>query len=372
MKKILFISILIMGIINFAFAKGEGETKVIKIGVAGPHSGDLAAYGIPTLEAAEIIAKKINDAGGINGSMIKLDITDDACDPAQATNVASKLVADGVVAVVGHICSGATISAMATYISAGIPVVSPSATNPDLTKSGQYSGFFRTIAPDDEQGVTQANFLLKKLQVKKVAVIHDQADYGKGLADSTKTNLENANVEVAIYEGIVAGAVDYSAIVSKIIGADVDAVVFGGYHPEGSKLIDQLKKKGYTKAFISGDGLKAEEFISLAGSAAEGVYASGSKDYSANQEYQDAEKRYKAEYNKDPGAFFYEGYAALTTIVAAIQAGNTTAADIQQYLLSGAQFDTSVGKISFDKKGDSVGTGFDVYQVKNGTFVSVK
>lgn len=350
-----------------AFAGGNGEGGTIKIGVAGPHTGDLSPYGIPALRATELVIDDITAAGGINGNEVVTVVIDDLCDPAQATSVASRMVGEEVVAVVGHVCSGATISAMATYMSAGIPIVSPSATNPTLTQ-GEYTGFFRTIAPDDLQGVTQGQFLVNSLGVKAAAVIHDQQDYGKGLADGTKAELEKHGVSIPVYEGVVAGAVDYSAVVSKILNAGVDAVVFGGYHPEGSKLINQLKEKGYTGAFISGDGLKSEDFINLAGAASEGIYATGPKDYSNNAIYKKAKADHEAKYGEEPGLFFYEAYSAMLSIVEAVKAGNTTAADVHNFLLSGVSLDTAVGTIKFKKSGDSEGTGFAVYQVQSGAF----
>lgn len=365
MKKTVLIATLILGVVLGAFANGESET--IKIGIAGPHTGDLAAYGIPTLEAAQIIANEINADGGINGKTIEIIIADDICDPAQATTVASKLVADEVVAVVGHVCSGATISAMATYQSAGVPIVSPSATNPTLTAGG-YSGFFRTIAPDNKQGETIGNFLANTLNIKTAAVIHDQQDYGKGLADYSKASLEENGVTISIYEGVAVGAVDYSAVVSKIISAKVDAVMFGGYLPEGSKLISQLKERGYAGDFISGDGLKGEDFINIAGASAEGAYASGAKDYSANAEYKAALATYESEKGATPGTFYFEGHAAMTAIIEAIRAGNTTPSDVQNFLYSGKKFNSAVGSIYFNEAGDSVGTGFEVYQIQNGKF----
>lgn len=367
MKKLIIVSTLLVGVLCVSFAGGAGET--IKIGVAGPHSGDLAAYGIPTLEAVQIIAEDINAAGGLNGNTVEVIPADDVCDPAQATTIASRLVAEEVIAVVGHVCSGATISALPTYMSAGIPIVSPSATNPSLTE-GEYVGFFRTIAPDNKQGITQGDFLVNVLGVSRVAVIHDQQDYGKGLADYTKSTLESHGVTVPIYEGIAVGAVDYSAVVSKIVGGNIDAVVFGGYHPEGSKLINQLKERGYTGAFISGDGLKGDEFINLAGAAAEGVYVTGAKDYSNTPEYQQALQRYQNAKGSDPGTFYFEGHAAMTAIVEAIRAGNATPADVQSYLYAGNKFKSAVGEIYFDENGDSVGTGFAVYRIVNGAFVT--
>ncbi|MGD9949552.1 MAG: branched-chain amino acid ABC transporter substrate-binding protein, partial [Desulfobulbus sp.] len=153
----------------------------IKIGVAGAHSGDLASYGLPTLKAAQLIVKDINSQGGINGNPIELLIEDDACKPEIAINTATKLVSSGVQAVIGHICSDATKAALPIYRDAKVIVISPSATTPDLTQSGDYPNFYRTIGSDAVQARYMVDFTLDTLKAKKIAIIHDKGDYGKGL-----------------------------------------------------------------------------------------------------------------------------------------------------------------------------------------------
>lgn len=380
MKKILILvtmTVLFSAVVIFSCSNDkDGDKAPIMLGVTGPYSGDLAPYGIPTAEAAKLIVEKVNEAGGVQGRQIKLIVEDDICDPNQATLVANKLIADGVVAVIGPICSGATASAMGTYESENVPVISPSATNPDLTLD--YPNFFRTIAGDDKQGVRQAEFLVNTLNAKKIAVIHDQQDYGKGLADGAMVNLEKLGVEIVLYEGITAGAVDYSAIVSKIINAKVDALVYGGYDADGSKLITQLKAKSFAGDIVVGDGFKGEQFLKLAGAAAEGVYATGPKDYTQTEAYKNAVSEYK-EMNSgnEPGTFYSEGYAATMILVELLKEVNlsdmkTTQQEILDMLSSGKSFDTSVGTISFDKDGNSVGTGFNVYKVVDGSFMTVE
>ncbi len=175
---------------------------------------------------------------------MELLIEDDVCKPEIATNTATKLVSAGADAVIGHICSGATKAALGIYKDAGIPVMSPSATNPALTQSGEYPNFFRTIASDDAQARTQVDFALTTLKAKKIAVLHDKGDYGKGLAEYARNFIEaSGQAEVVLFEGVTPGAVDYSAVVQKIKRSGADAVIFGGYHPEASKIVAQMRKK---------------------------------------------------------------------------------------------------------------------------------
>jgi len=347
--------------------------NTLKIGVAGPHTGDLAPYGIPTKEAAELVAAQVNAAGGVLGMKVELMPVDDQCKPEIATNAATKLVSDGVQLVIGHVCSGATKAALGIYKEANVIAISPSATNPPLTQSGDYPNFFRTIAPDDDQGKLAATFVTDKLGAKKVAILHDKGDYGKGFADFSKMAIEAAGkAQVVLFEGITPGAMDYSAVVQKIRREGADAVIFGGYHPEASKLIGQMNKKRVKIPFVGPDGVKGDGFLEIAGKDAEGVYATGPMDVSAYAENRQAKASYVAKYGKEPGTFFDQGYAAVQAAINAIKvSGGTDYAGLEKALRS-SYVDTSVGKIKFDAKGDAEGVGFSVFQVQGGKFVELQ
>ena len=348
-----------------------GDT--IKLGVAGAQSGDLASYGLPTVKAAELVVAQYNAKGGINGKKIELLIEDDVCKPEVATNTATKLVTDGVDVVLGHICSGATKAALPIYKEAGVVVMSPSATNPGLTQSGDYPNFFRTIASDDAQAKTEVDFAINVIGAKKIAVVHDKGDYGKGLAEFAKKFIEESGkAEVVLFEGVTPGAVDYTAIVQKIKRKGADTVIFGGYHPEASKIVSMMKKKRLKTVFISDDGVKDDTFIKVAGKNAEGVYASGPNDNSANPLSNAAIEAHKKAYKSDPGAFYENAYSAALALLNAIEkAGSTDMAAVVKALQT-EDVDTPVGKIHFDAKGDAVGVGFAMYVVKDGAYVEVK
>jgi len=345
----------------------------IKLGVAGAHSGDLASYGLPTVKAAELVVKEINAKGGVLGRQVELLVEDDVCKPEVATNTATKLVSQNVNAVIGHICSGATKAALGIYKDAKLIVVSPSATNPELTQSGQYPNFYRTIASDDAQARLEVEFAIGKLKVKKIAVLHDKGDYGKGLAEYAKKFIEESKkATVVLFEGVTPGAVDYSAVVQKIKRADAEAVIYGGYHPEASSIVAQMRKKGMKIFFISDDGVKDDTFIKVAQKYAEGVYATGPRDTTKNPLAISAIEAHKKAYGADPGAFFLNGVAATQAILNAIQkAGSTDYAAVGKTLQT--QFiETPLGKIKFDNRGDAIGVGFSVYQVRKGVYVEVK
>lgn len=374
MKKIVVFFLVAAVLLSFATLSGcKKDSGTIKIGVAGAHSGDLASYGIPSVKAAELVVEEWNAKGGVLGKQIELVIEDDVCKPEVATNTAAKLVGEEVVAVIGHICSGATKAALGIYKDSNIITISPSATNPPLTQSGDYPNFYRTIAPDDAQARLQVDFATQTLGFKKIVVLHDKGDYGKGLAEFAKAMIEADGVaEIVLYEGITVGAVDYSAVINKIKNAGADAVIFGGYHPEASKLVGQMRKKGMDTTFISDDGVKDDTFIKVAGEYAEGVYATGPKDSSTNPLTIAANKAHQDKYGEDPGAFFLNAYAATQAILNAIEKAGSTDYEAMTKALQSEYVDTTLGSISFDKKGDAIGVGFSVFQVQNGAYVEIQ
>ena len=352
---------------------GAGLADTIKLGVGGVHSGDLASYGIPTIKAAELVVKDINAKGGVLGKQVELVVEDDVCKPEVATNTATKLVGEGVTVVLGHICSGATKAALGIYKAENIIAMSPSATNPALTQSGDYPNFYRTIASDDAQARLEVDFALDILGVSKIAVLHDKGDYGKGLAEFAKGFIEaDPRAEVVLYEGITPGAMDYSAIVQKVKRSGADALIFGGYHPEASKIVTQMRKKKMKIPFISDDGVKDDTFIKVAGKYAEGVYATGPMDVSSNPMAQAANEAHKAAYGEDPGAFYLNAYAAAQALLAGIQNAGSTDYDAISKALQTTPVDTPLGSIKFDKNGDAIGVGFAMYRVQNGVYVELK
>jgi branched-chain amino acid transport system substrate-binding protein len=361
----------ILGVFLVLIFTGTGiAADTIKLGVAGPHSGDLASYGIPTVKAAELVVKKINAKGGVMGKKVELLVEDDVCKPEIATNTATKLVSEKADVVLGHICSGATKAALGIYKDSKTLAMSPSATNPALTQSGDYPNFYRTIASDDAQAQLEVDFALNVLKVKNIAVLHDKGDYGKGLAEFAKAFLEeDKRAKVVLYEGVTPGAVDYSAVVQKIKQSGAEAVIFGGYHPEASKIVTQMRKKKMKTLFISDDGVKDDTFIKVAGKYAEGVYATGPKDLSSNKMYQEAIEEHRKAYGEDPGAFFPQAYSATLALLNAIDKAGSTDYDALRKALQTHSVETPVGNIKFDERGDAIGVGFSMYQVENGKYV---
>lgn len=372
-RRKLFLATALAALAGHVWAVEGSAAEPVKIGVAGAHSGDLASYGIPTVRAAELVVRDVNSRGGVLGRQVQLLVEDDVCQPGVATNTAQKLLSQGVHAVIGHICSGATKAALGIYRDEGIIAISPSATNPALTQSGDYPNFYRTIASDDAQARLEVDFALGDLGLKNIAVIHDKGDYGKGLAEFAKAFLEkDSRAEVVLYEGVTPGAVDYSAVVQKIKRSGAEAVIFGGYHPEASKIVMQMRRKRMKTIFISDDGVKDDTFIKVAGTHAEGVYATGPRDVSKNPMAAAAAEAHRKTYGKDPGAFFLNAYAAVLALLNAVEKAGSTDYDALTRTLKSEYVETPLGSIRFDERGDAVGVGFSMYQVREGAYVEVE
>ena len=218
------------------------------------------------------------------------------------------------------------------------------------------------------------DFAVDVLKAQKIAVIHDKGDYGKGLAEFARQFIIEAapkGVLSVLYEGVTPGAVDYSAVVQKVKRAGADAVIFGGYHPEASKIVTQIRKKKMDIVFISDDGVKDDTFIKVAGKYAEGVYATGPADVSSNSIAREYRKAHEAAYGSEPGAFFDNAVTAALVLTNAIEkAGSTDSKAVAKVLKSQAA-QTPFGEIKFDARGDAIGVGFSMYQVKDGVYVQV-
>ena len=241
-----------------------------------------------------------------------------------------------------------------------------------MTQSGDYPNFFRTIASDDAQARLEVDFALDVLKVKKIAVLHDKGDYGKGLAEFAKSFIEaDPRGEVVLYEGVTPGAVDYSAVVNKIKQSEAEAVIFGGYHPEASKIVSQMRKKAMDAHFISDDGVKDDTFIKVAGEFAEGVYATGPVDTTHNPIAVEAIQAHQEKFGEAPGAFFLNAYAAALALINAFEKSCSTDYDDLVRTLRSEWVATPLGIIRFDERGDAIGIGFAMYQVQNGQYVEI-
>ena len=367
MKKLFLVTAFLLSV---CFSVNAADT--IKIGISGAFSGDLAPYGISALRGAEMAVEDINAKGGVMGKPIELLPGDDVCKPEIAVNMATKLVSDGAQMVLGHVCSGATLAANKIYRDANLLLISASATNDDLTLTGEHPNFFRTISYDGAQAALMSSFVKDVLKAKTVALIHDKGDYGKGQMVLAKENFEKmGGVEIKLFEGVTTGAVDYSAIVQKIKRSKAEVTLWGGYHSDATKIVSMLNKKRVDTIFFGGDGIFSDNFINLAGKYGDGVYATGPNDTSNNPLYIELTGRHQKKFGEDPGTFFYNAYAALQALANAAEKAGSLDFDKMKAAMIANKVDTPIGTIGFDEKGDIVGAGFSVYLVKDGKYQQV-
>ena len=226
------------------FAAALGARAEVLIGVAGPMTGTNAWFGEQMQRGAELAVADINAAGGVLGEQVRLIAADDFCDPEQAVAAAQKLVSQGVILVVGHYCSGASIPASEIYEAAGVLQISPASSNPMLTELGR-ANVFRVVNRDDADGIVAGNYLADHWAGEKIAILHDGTTYGKGLADATRSQLNSRGVTEAIYEAFVPGKNDYAAEIAKLQAADIAAVFVGGYHTEIALIARAAHDSGY-------------------------------------------------------------------------------------------------------------------------------
>ena len=357
----------ILSIIASIFLLGSITAKAdVVVASAGPMSGQYASFGAQLKAGAEMWLKDTNAKGGILGEKVKLVIGDDACDPKQAVAVANKFAGQGVTYVAGHFCSGSSIPASQVYTEEGIIQVSPASTNPAFTDKGG-PNVFRVCGRDDQQGEVAGAFLAKEYSGKKVAIIHDKTAYGKGLADATKKNMNKGGLKETMYEAFTAGEKDYSALVSKLKSNGIDAVYLGGYHTEGGLIVRQMRDQGMKTKLISGDALVTAEYWQITGDAGEGTLMTFSPDPRNNPEAAPLVKKFKAA-GIEPEGYVLYSYAALQVFEqAATQAGSIDRKKVLKAMKKG-KFNTVLGTLSFDKKGDVSLPGYVFYEWSKGNY----
>jgi branched-chain amino acid transport system substrate-binding protein len=352
-----------------ALSAGAAQAE-IKISTAGPMTGQYASFGEQMQRGAEMAVKDLNAKGGVLGQKLVLSIGDDACDPKQAVAVANKFVSEGVSFVAGHFCSGSSIPASKVYEEEGVLQISPASTNPKLTEEGE-DNVFRVCGRDDQQGIVAGNFLADTYGSKKIAVLHDKTAYGKGLADETKKQLNKRGIKEAMYEAYTAGEKDYSALISKMKANGVGVFYVGGYHTEAGLMVRQARDQGYDVQLVSGDALVTDEFWKITGDAGAGTLMTFSPDPRKNAVAAPVVAKFRAQ-NYEPEGYTLYTYGAIQAWAQAVEKAGST--DLNKVIASlrKNKFDTVLGSIGFDMKGDVTAPGYVWYIWKGGQYDYVK
>jgi len=348
-------------LVTFGLALGLGAAVAgdaladVKIAVGGPMTGGSAAFGAQLKQGTEQAVADINAAGGILGQKLVLTNGDDRADPKEGVSVANKFAADGVKFVIGHFNSGVTIPASEVYQENGILEITPAATNPKVTDRSMWN-IFRVCGRDDQQGVVAGGLIADKFKGKRVAIVHDKTTYGQGLAEETRKAINAKGLKEVFFEGVNKDDKDFTALVSKLKAANPDLVYWGGLHDTGGLILRQMRDQGLKTPMMGGDGMADDEFAAIAGPGAEGTLMTFSPDPRTNPKNKEIVDLFRQKRGFEPQAYTLYSYAAVQIIKqAAEQAKSVDPKKVAEVMHSGKVFNTVLGDVSFDKKGDITG-----------------
>lgn len=371
-----FLTVACVALLAVALGAGMALAKTIKIGIAAPLTGDAAAYGDNIVAGVTLMVNKINKAGGINGMKVEIVKGDDLCAPKEAGTVATKFANDKeIVAVIGHVCSSATLAAMPIYIRKGLVAISATSTNPTIGKVGK-GWFFRNCYTDAYQSEFLAEYVSKVLGIKKVAVFFEQNDYAIGLKDAFIKAYKKHGGKIVGAEAYTKTTTDFGPQITKLKTGKPDAIFIAGYYQQGALIARQARKAGFKGVLFGADGLDNADYIKLAGKAAEGTYLSvpflADAAGPAGKKFA---KEFKAATGRDPDWMSANAYDCMGILAEVIKKVGTDRKKIREglaaYNAPGKAYQGITGPTYFDKYGDCAKPAF-VKVVKNGKFAPAK
>jgi branched-chain amino acid transport system substrate-binding protein len=352
-----------VAVVSFTAVLGGPARADVLIGVAGPITGQNAWFGEQMERGAARAVADLNAAGGVLGEQVRLITADDYCDPEQAVAVANKLVSDGVVFVAGHFCSHASIPASEIYEEAGVLQISPSSTNPMLTELGR-ANVFRVSHRDDAESIMAGNYLADHWADKKIAILHDNTE-------RTKKQLNNRALTEAIYQAYVPGKVNYGAEIAALQAADIAVLYIGGYHTEIALMARAARDRGYPVQLVAGGVLASEDFGLIAGPAAEGALFTDVADPRRNAEAAPVVARFRAS-GFEPQLYTLYTYGAVQAWAQAAEKAGSLELQAMIASLREHQFDTVLGLIDFDERGDLTVQSPAWYVWRGGTYAPLE
>ena len=363
----------VIAAVAFAAVTQVSAQEVVKIGHVGPTSGGIAHLGKDNENGARMAIDELNAKGvSIGGKKVKFELLaeDDGGDPKQGTAAAQKLVDSKVVGVVGHLNSGTSIPASKIYSDAGIPQISPSATNPKYTRQG-FKTTFRVVADDVHLGGTLGKYAVNQLKGKSIAVIDDRTAYGQGVADEFGKGVKGAGGKTVAREFTNDKATDFTAILTNLKAKKPDIVFFGGMDAVAGPMIRQMKQLGIKAKFMGGDGICSGELPKLSGGAMDDGQVvcaeAGGVEGEQKKGMEDFKARFKTKFNADVQIYAPYVYDALNVMVAAMEkAGSSDPAKYLPVLAKTAGYKGVTGNISFDEKGDVKNGALTMFTYKGG------
>jgi branched-chain amino acid transport system substrate-binding protein len=332
----------------------------ITVAVAGPMTGGESAFGRQMKNGAEMAVADLNAAGGLLGKKLALDVEDDACDPKQARSIAEKIGSAKIPFVAGHYCSSSSIPASEAYADGNVLQITPASTNPLFTERKLWN-VARVCGRDDQQGLVAAEYIAKFYKGKNVAILNDKTTYGKGLADETKKALNKVGFTEKMFESYNKGDKDFNAIVSRLKLEKIDLVYVGGYHQESGLLLRQMRDQGLQTVLMAGDALADKEFASITGPAGEGTLFTFGPDPRNKPTAKAIVEKFKSQ-NVDPEGYTLYTYAAMQVWSEAVKKAGTTDPKKVMDTIKAGSWDTVIGTLEFDAKGDIKQIDYVVYK----------
>ena len=355
-------------LLGWTLSAHAAEPGAVRLGLVLPMASDAGPVAQSMRRAADMA---VGDWTPKLGRAVELRVKEDQFDPKQAVLTAEKLVQEGVWGVVGHFYSSSSVPASVVYRQAGIPLVTPTSTHPRLTSQG-FDNVFRVSGRDDRQAITAAEFVLAQLKSRRVAIIHDQTEYGLGLAESFAGALERrAPRRVVLTETLSQGDKDFSTQVARLKGAAPDVVYFGGIFREAAYLVRQMRQAGMKAVFVSGDAVLDPEFIKLAGEdAVTGIYLTFAPDPRLLQSASPIIRRYELQYGS-LGPYVLYAYDAVGVLLQAIQVAkpvDNSAQELQKVLraIRTRPYAGALGTLRWDRNGDLATPPYVIYVAKRG------
>lgn len=365
--------------------QADAEEKIIRVGLATDLTNILPAPGLDIAQAAQLAVDQFNEEGGLLGYQVELVIEDDQCTGEGATSVANLFASDpALYAVVGHVCSGASIPASEIYEEARIPMVSPSSTAGAFTARG-LDVVNRVAFNDNVQGVVAARYIYNELEARKIAVLHDNSSYGEGLATTVSETFQELGGEVVAFEVVDPEEQDYRSLLTSLIEEVPEVIYLGGYTNQAALIGEQMADVGLEDTtFFSDDGVYNQDFLDLAGEFSEGVYASfGAQvgDEALNAEFDLA---YEEAFGAKPdelGPFHAQAYDATNLILQALEKvaeldENDTIVIDREALIAAVRETSEMqgvsGLISCDENGDCGTVQIEIFRAEDGQWVKIE
>lgn len=361
---------------SFLFASAcqpSGSADKVRIGVFMSLTGSTANFGISSTNGIKMAADEVNAAGGINGKQIELNIQDDRSDAQEAATIVTKFVTqDQVHGILGEVASSRSIAAAPIAQNAKIPMLTPSSTNPEVTRKGDY--IFRSCFIDPVQGAAIAQFAARTLNAKRAAIMVDRKnDYSTGLERFISETFSKLGGQIVLTQSYQEGDQDFNAQLTSIKGSNPEVIFVPGYYNDVGLIAKQARDKGITVPLLGGDGWDAEQLYKIGGTALNGSFFSNHySPYDTDPKVQKFVNDYKARYNSIPDALAATAYDAAHIMFDAIKrAGSLDGKAIRDAMAATNEFPGVTGKVTFNENRDAV-KPIVMIEIKDGGIYSVR